>query len=416
MMKHKLAAALMTASLLGAAAGAAELTGTVTNKTTGKPAANATVILLTLAQGMEESGRTTTDGQGRFRVELKNAQAPHLLRVQHQDVNYHKQVPPGMTAAEVEVYDAAKKVAGVSTSMNILRIEPQGKEVQVMELYAVRNASDPPRTLMDDRTYEINLPPAAVIETALVASSGGMPVNASPIPGKQKGNYGFMFPLRPGETRFQISYRMPYTGSAEFSPKPGGPLEHLVVMLPKSVEFTPQRPEIYSPMPDEDGATLRVATRVTPDQQIAFRVAGAGVFPREAEASAAGGAVAPENRPGGGLGPPINSPNPLAGHMWWILGGFAVLLAAGAYWFYRQPALAEAPPATRTASAPRRDLPARAAGNGRSALLLEALKEELFALETERHAGAISGAEYEKAKAALDHTLERALGRQKLPR
>jgi hypothetical protein len=43
--------------------------------------------------------------------------------------------------------------------------------------------------------------------------------------------------------------------------------------------------------------------------------------------------------------------------------------------------------------------------------LLQALKEELFQLEVEHKQGVLSQQEYEKAKAALDQTLERALKR-----
>ena len=56
---------------------------------------------------------------------------------------------------------------------------------------------------------------------------------------------------------------------------------------------------------------------------------------------------------------------------------------------------------------------ARAATTSRpSSMLLEGLKEELFQLEVERRQGQISQAEYEKAKAAMDQTLERALKRE----
>jgi hypothetical protein len=47
-----------------------------------------------------------------------------------------------------------------------------------------------------------------------------------------------------------------------------------------------------------------------------------------------------------------------------------------------------------------------------SSVLLEALKEELFELEVERKQGHLSQEEYEKAKSALDQTLERALKRE----
>ncbi len=47
-----------------------------------------------------------------------------------------------------------------------------------------------------------------------------------------------------------------------------------------------------------------------------------------------------------------------------------------------------------------------------SSMLLEGLKEELFELEVEHKQGRISQQEYDKAKAALDHTLQRALKRE----
>jgi hypothetical protein len=44
--------------------------------------------------------------------------------------------------------------------------------------------------------------------------------------------------------------------------------------------------------------------------------------------------------------------------------------------------------------------------------LLEGLKDELFELEVEHKQGRISQEEYEKTKAALDQTLQRALRRE----
>ena len=47
-----------------------------------------------------------------------------------------------------------------------------------------------------------------------------------------------------------------------------------------------------------------------------------------------------------------------------------------------------------------------------SSMLLEGLKEELFQLEVEHKQGHISQQEYDKTKAALDQTLQRALKRE----
>ena len=45
---------------------AQNITGTVTNATTGKPSAGDEVTLLSLSQGMQEVGSTKSDASGRF--------------------------------------------------------------------------------------------------------------------------------------------------------------------------------------------------------------------------------------------------------------------------------------------------------------------------------------------------------------
>ena len=45
-------------------------------------------------------------------------------------------------------------------------------------------------------------------------------------------------------------------------------------------------------------------------------------------------------------------------------------------------------------------------------LLLDALKEELFAIESEKIAGGLTAEEYVEVKAALETVLRRALGRR----
>src|SRR5438270_9766884 len=91
---------------LSAVAYSATITGTVTNGTTGKPAAGDDVVVLRLAGGMEEAGRTKTDAKGRFSITVPDTPGPQLVRVTHAKVNYHQALPPGQTSAEVTVYDA----------------------------------------------------------------------------------------------------------------------------------------------------------------------------------------------------------------------------------------------------------------------------------------------------------------------
>jgi hypothetical protein len=61
---------------------------------------------------------------------------------------------------------------------------------------------------MSDRSFEIYLPAGAEILASTARSGTGMAVNSAPVPTGEKNRYAFIFPLRPGETRFQIPYRL----------------------------------------------------------------------------------------------------------------------------------------------------------------------------------------------------------------
>ena len=403
---------LATVLVLLSGACASTITGTVTNKTSGKPSAGDEVILLKLGQGMDEAGRTKTDAAGKFSFKAEDG-VPHLVRVIHQNVTYHAQVPPGQTTADVTVYDAAKKIDGLSATVQVMRFQASADKLLVTELYALKNASSPPRTLMADQTFNIELPAGAQVDDGQAVSGGGLPVTAAPVPSNKPGRYYFVFPLRPGETRFQVNYHLAYQGELALNEKILYPMEHFVVMVPKSMQFTPSDPAKFQSMGEEAGSSTQVSSAVKAGDTLAFKIAGTGEFPAETDQAADQGGAAPDSRPGGGLGPPIDAPDPLNKYRWYILAGLAVAMTAGAFYVLsKRPAAgaAAAAPAAAVAAprVPSRTVPG---ANGRSGMLLEALKEELFQLEVERQQGRITQAEYEKAKAALDVTIGRALQR-----
>src|SRR5208337_3729141 len=117
-----------------------------------------------------------------------------------------------------------------------------------------------------------------------------------------------------------------------------------VVMTPKGMTFKPKNPQQFQSMPDDSGSGIMVATNVKPGQDLTFRIAGTGIFQAEGppraqgsgdsggRAMGGGQAAANDNRPGGGLGAPIDAPDPLHEYRAFILGAFAlVLVMGGAY-------------------------------------------------------------------------------------
>jgi hypothetical protein len=231
-------------------------------------------------------------------------------------------------------------------------------------------------------------------------------VNISPTPQAEKGRYAFVFPLRPGQTEFQVSYHIAYPGKATVDPHLIYPLQHFVAIMPRSIGFSPAQSGIYEDKqpPDQTDAIAEVASNPQPGQKLSFEISGDGMLKeqnQDASNSTSGKASAStDSRPGGGLGPPSEAPDPLDKYRGYILGGFGLVLVAGAIYI-------------KNRSRSLHPAPLTAAASGHSGVLLDALKEELFQLEVEHKEGQISDQEYTKAKSALDHTLSRAIKRNR---
>jgi hypothetical protein len=445
-MKRLLQISLTVALLLAPSALAATIKGTVINGTNNKPSAGDDVILVSLQQRMQETARTKTDAHGRYSIDVPD-QGMHLVRVDHQKASYFQPAPPGTTTVDVQVFDVAATVPGITTEANVIRVETDPQGLHVTQSYFVKNDSKPPRTQFSSHSYEIYLPPDAKVEGAAAMGPGGMPVASSPAPMGDKGHYTYLFPLRPGETQFQVTYGLPYSGSAKFAPKLAGAADNVVVMVPKSMTFTPDPSTPYQTINDDINAQTFVAKNVSPTQALGFSVSGSGALPRDVQtaqaangqpAASPGAPGAEDDRPGGGLGNPIDTPDPLNKYKWWILSGVGLLLVIGAAFFLRRPAQqadshvasldqpaaaseqyaapltwtqGSPPPATVAPIPPPPPPPAEPSPEDHTRSLLNSLKEELFALEADRARGNVGEVEYAAHKQALEAIIRRALNR-----
>ncbi|MGB6383784.1 MAG: carboxypeptidase-like regulatory domain-containing protein [Terriglobales bacterium] len=439
-------------SLALASASAQTLSGTVTNGTTGKPAVGDEVILINLTTSMEIAANTKADSNGKFSFKLSGPAGPHLIRAVHQGVTYHQMAPPGVNTADVQVYDVAPKIAGLGVTADVIRFQADSGTMQGVRLFVVNNASSPAKTQMNDHNFEFYLPAGAKVEQVQARAPNGQPISAEAVPQAEKNRYAINFPLRPGETQFQLEFTLPYSGEIKIDPKLLYPAQHFVVVLPQTMQFKAENPPSFDAMhdPSQGDSNVEVAKETKPGEVLAFTLKGQGVITDSPGDNASGAAQQPDqqqaqqqqseqsqqvqtsgNRPGGGLGIPIDAPDPLQKYRWPILGGFAMLLAIGGWVVTkRQPVTAASSSAVTSSSAakpvaaasdysavlrPTEATPATTtpiAPAAKSSMLLEALKEELFQLEVEKKQGKITPEDYEKARAALDQTLDRALKRQ----
>jgi hypothetical protein len=440
--------------------GAATISGTVTDRTTGKSAAGDTAVLLDLQQGMTESARTTIDAKGHYSFDVPDNAGMHLVQVEHQKASYYGPVPPNTAVVNIDVFDVAPKVDAIHMYADVSRLETDQRGLSVTESYFIRNESKPPKTQLSGHSFEFYLPTDAVLEGSTATGPGGMAVSNSPVPLAERGHYAFIFPLRPGETRFQIGYRMPYNGSVVLHPQVTLPAENVAVMLPKSMSFDGGK-DFQALGADASGPGVQtyLATNVTPDSSLAFTVSGTGSMPREQQngqggenGQGQGGAMglaagegaqggpdqpaAQTNGPGGGVAGavPIGTPDPLQKYKWYILSGAGLaMVIAAAFLLRAKPgqitatAAEEPSPLTSTlpagvkATAYRAGLVAAATNGapsehpqmgGATSGTLAALKEELFQIEVERLEGKINDPEYGEQKSALEVMMKRALARE----
>ncbi len=399
------------------ASAATPISGTVTDRTTGKVSPGDTVALISLNGSMQVAAESRTDARGGFRLESPD-DGMHLVRVSHQKAAYFQPVPSGAHTVDVDVYDVATAVDGIGTEADVLSMQTgpgsaEGKsELRVNEDFFVRNNSQPARTQLSDHAYEFFLPEDAKLQGTAAMGPGGMPVESSPVPLAGKGHYAFVFPVRPGETRFQVSYTLPYTGKTMgWTQREALATENLVVLLPKSMRFTPDGTE-WQPVPANPDAQTYVRKGVPPGLPVKFSVSGEGELPRETQGAggnpgggntpgagasvATSGSMATDTRPGGGLGPPVDTPDPLQRRKPWLLGGLGALLLAGAVWLLRlQPSRRES---SEQADEPR--------------ALRPALERALLALEREHALGMVAEEEYAESRAALQRALHKALARE----
>ncbi|MGI4755433.1 MAG: hypothetical protein ACRYGF_01130 [Janthinobacterium lividum] len=413
---------------------AGTITGTITNGTTGKPSANDTVTLIRLAQGMQEATHTTTDSKGQYSLVVPE-DGIHLVRATHEGANYFKPAPPGTQNVDIDVYAVAAKVPGVKLEADVMRVqtEADAKSLKVVQHFFLKNDSTPPKTQFSDATFDFTLPEGAAIEGAAAQGPGGMTVQSQPVPLKAKNHYTFNFAVRPGgQTQFQVSYHVPYTGTVKMAPLTAMAADNVVVMLPKAMKFDGGSTPWVSVTEETDAQTY-VARNIAANDAAAFTVSGQGQLPRQtttandasqqdqgngpptgtpatgANANADPGSNTAPNRPGGGLGTPIDTPDPLSKYKWWIIAGIGLALAGGAGF------LLSRPQNTSTATtAPTSPAVAGAIATPhvpQTSNILHALRDELFTLESDRLTGRITPEQYAKVKPALETVLQNALER-----
>jgi hypothetical protein len=357
-----------------APAAAGTIAGVVHNGTTGAVVARQDVVLIQLQGGMQPVETVQTDAQGRYTFNRPDiGQAPMLVRVVFRGVNYHQNVPPGVSTADVEVFDPTAPAASLSLVNHAIIVRPDGATLTVGEEFSIHNLSKPPATYFtNESTFEFSIPDGATLREVSAAGPAGMPLTQGAID-KGKNRYGVAFPLKPGENTIRVSYNLDYAGN-QATLKIVAPLAagRVVLAGPAGVQVAS---EGFAPAGNEQGYTFYSRDGVAANTPVVVTVSGAA----PPLAANAGGVARDSGAPGPGAGSALDSANVavisprVASVQWILIAGFSMLFALGVFYLWRQPRAG----AARIAS-PGADIPL-AAANERAALAASAGEGKLHA-------------------------------------
>ena len=320
-MRTAFATVLCSLALLAPAFAAVD--GTVINGTSGQPQPNAIVSLVQPGQGgMQTLSSVKTDAQGKFRFDKEPPPGPILLQTLYAGVLYNQPVMPGSgSGMRVQVYDATDKPGTAKVSQHFIVLQPSATDISVSE--GILYQGDPKLAYSDpvNGSFRFYLPPEANGKVQVtINAAGGMPIQRPAEKTKEKNVYKIDYPIKPGETRFDLNYAIPATNPPTFSTKILHPEGASALVAPQGVTLKGDDIEMAGTEPSTQATIYRIKN---PDFTV--HIEGTGSLEQ------AGASSQEDNG-----APTIEEVKPrIYDRMYWILGMAFAVLALGSVLLYR---------------------------------------------------------------------------------
>jgi hypothetical protein len=207
-----LAALVLTAlTVLTGSASAFTVRGKIVNGTTGK-SVDATVYAVNPSQGMDEE-QSVKSKNGEFVLENLAAQGFYLLRVDYAGIQYNEPLQPDGTDKEVTVtvYETTASWDGVTVTMPHIAAVRDGDLLVIEQMYEINNATQPARSISGkDAFFRLYIPADVDTIAQCFVQSLNVPLDRDPEPTGTPNQYYIDYPIRPGITRFGLTYKVPY--------------------------------------------------------------------------------------------------------------------------------------------------------------------------------------------------------------
>ena len=302
----------------------ASIDGTVINATAGKPQAGVLVNLVQPgAQGMQTLATVKSDGEGKFKIDKEVPPGAALLQAIYQGVLYTRVLQPGSptTGVHVEVYNSTAKPGVAKISQHMIVVEPYAGSLDIGEIFMIQNETT--TTFQDpvNGSVQFYLPEAAGGNVKVTINSpGGMPIQRPAEKTAQKNVYKISYPVKPGESRFDVSYALPPSNTFASKILHSEGITRLVT--PSTVTLSGDGLEALPPEP-------RTGAHIYDAGNAAYSVKIVGTLPNPEEAAPQEDSGAPQIEEGAAR---------VYSKMYWIMGLVFTILGLGGVLLYRKSA------------------------------------------------------------------------------
>jgi hypothetical protein len=230
----------LVAMLAFSACAFAAVDGVVVNATTGKPQASVMVSVVQPGPGGMQNLATVKSGSdGKFSIENRLPPGPTIVQGAYQGVIYNLVLAPGgpTNGLRLNVFDSTTNPASGKIAQHMMVIEPSASAMAISETFLAANETN--QTYLDNSRGSIQffVPEAARDKVQVtITAPGGMPITRPAESTKKPGVYKASYPIKPGETRFDVNYSLPPGDS--FSGRNPDPSITLNLVTPSSVTLS----------------------------------------------------------------------------------------------------------------------------------------------------------------------------------
>lgn len=303
----------------------AAVDGTVINRTTNQPAPGTILQLVQPGQGgMQTLASAKTDAAGKFSFD-KDPQGPMLIQAIFSGVLYTKVLMPGTphNGVEVDVFQATNKAGTAKVSQHFIVLQPGTSEMAVSE--GILYQGDPQLTYSG--SFQFYLPPEAGGKVSVtINAAGGMPIQRPAQKTNEPNVYKVDYPIKPGETRFDVNYAVPITNPMIFSSKILHTEGSSDLVIPTGVTIKGDNIDLAGQEPKTQANIYRIK-----GNEFKVAVEGTGSLSPGGDASSGGGGDDENNG-----APSIQEVKPrIYDQLYLILGIAFATLAAGSVALYR---------------------------------------------------------------------------------